>query len=787
MMTVQQVIDSLQKEKDNGVTSRFPCRAIMVKNIKQYVELISRLHEISDIQDVSTAELFSSADVMPRYENLTDSKYKDKWVILTGVSEYLRLFGKSEAINPRFSKLWSNQVDAQSRGRILIPLWGCESQWHDPELHLCDDIRQEDYFISCVDEYAEDSVLNILVLSGDFEQHIASLGAQHGHMCFGLQEWFEYWQSPNINQTKLILLTRRYSKIQPTLSNISIRVISDSLSFVRENLKGGQVLSKENCGEQAITILFEYALNGDSVDTALLSGLNTVSFSGPDLMGQWNGMSEGKRQLMSLWYQLHPDNTYLYHCFQEAASFADLPIHIMHDIFSLRTTHPEWVEEHKKLVVAINGKKDDAYFSELDKMPDYSERLKYLNGKSKAERVYLLRMIGKWMRQDISQVLACEELKYCYPELHAYLDDHSCPFDIGLRDYFARYKSYKLENSLPMDEEVYFAGAEMDSVEMRYSKLSDAIDSNTIILWVDALGAEWIPLLTWSLKNRCIDAKVQDICIAQATLPTETCFNDQWNQMTVSYKKLDKLDKLAHKGIIDDPDYYACIEDQMAFVSGLAAEVSQLLKSHHRVVITGDHGTSRLAARFFHKREGISVPKGVKVCSHGRYCEISKNVSLIDPKLIPIKSDGEVKYQVFRNYDHFTQSGFAAGADDDQAIYGEVHGGATPEEMLIPVIVIDSTKEMPLSAEWDKATVKIMMKKAKATLCFNKPVSMLQAKIESIAAVCVGNSDNTKWTLTFAGAKEGTYSVIIVADGKIVEVQALTIKSALGGGNGDLP
>lgn len=96
-MTISQVIDKLNKEKQEGIPSRFPCRAIMVKNVQQYCELLSELQKIPDIVKVSPAELFSSADVMPQYINLTASQYANQWVILTGVSEYLRLFGKSES------------------------------------------------------------------------------------------------------------------------------------------------------------------------------------------------------------------------------------------------------------------------------------------------------------------------------------------------------------------------------------------------------------------------------------------------------------------------------------------------------------------------------------------------------------------------------------------------------------------------------------------------------------------------------------------------------------------
>lgn len=69
--------------------------------------------------------------------------------------------------------------------------------------------------------------------------------------------------------------------------------------------------------------------------------------------------------------------------------------------------------------------------------------------------------------------------------------------------------------------------------------------------------------------------------------------------------------------------------------------------------------------------------------------------------MIAKDSDGN-QYLIFKNYDHFKQSGFAAGGDDENAQYGELHGGASPEELLVPVVVFDSIHELPLTATWKK-------------------------------------------------------------------------------------
>ena len=182
-MTIADVIANLQEEKQKAVASRFPCRAIMVDNVQQYNTLLSELKKISDIELVSSDILFSSVDVMPRYENLKDIQYRNRWLILPGVSEYLRLFGKSEAETQRFAKLWSYQASADSVGRIIIPLWGCKSQWYDKSLHLCDDLRQNDFFIDCSDFSSSTQKWDVVVLSGEFETYLEKLPELHGYFC----------------------------------------------------------------------------------------------------------------------------------------------------------------------------------------------------------------------------------------------------------------------------------------------------------------------------------------------------------------------------------------------------------------------------------------------------------------------------------------------------------------------------------------------------------------------------------------------------------------------------
>lgn len=788
-MTIKEAISALRKEKRSNLPSRFPCRAIMVSTIEQYRQLLSELKEIGDIRMARADEIFPECDVMPRYSNLSDAASRGEWVILAGVSEYLRLFSRDEAVNRRFSTLWSGQVPASSIGRIIIPMWGCEAQWFDPAINLNGDPRQDDFYYDCTDKSLPEQEMSLLVLSGAFEKLGISSILQKDDRAFffGLREWFEYWEddSPACG-TEFILLTKRFRSITPASGLINIRVLGDILSFLREEMAGGGCLTEDNCSKEMQSILFEYAAKGDSLDVALLAILNLSSFSGVDIMGKWNSLTPSHKRFAKLWLQIHPDASYLCHCFSMADSVDEAPDLISHEIFKSRKENPEWVVEFKSLLSVLETRPDSSYFKAVDMIPEFEDRLDFLLNKGPEFRIHLLQIVGQWMREDKSRVFGCGKLKKTFPELFAYLSHDYDRYQEGIKDYMSRYKAHKLENSLPQDEESYFKGVDPFAFDHRYSLLSKYEDGNTIFLWVDALGVEWLPLLCWGIKKKN-DCRIASVAVAQATLPTETASNEQWKKMGSPFKKLNGLDKLAHKGVVDEPDYYACIKGQMNFVVEISNKVSELLKTHQRVVVTGDHGTSRLAARFFHNREGIDVPPDAVARSHGRYCELQHDVEISMPKAMLAKGDLGEKYIVLGNYDHFTQSGFAAGADDDSPIYGEVHGGSTPEEMLVPVVVVESGAATGYVASWEKPEVKISMKKAKPSIVFNKPVECLSVKIAGRPCSSAAKDEAHKtWMVVAANAKAGTFNVEAIADGHVVDLPTITFLPALGGGNGDL-
>lgn len=174
----------------------------------------------------------------------------------------------------------------------------------------------------------------------------------------------------------------------------------------------------------------------------------------------------------------------------------------------------------------------------------------------------------------------------------------------------------------------------------------------------------------------------------------------------------------------------------------------------------------------------------ITVGSHGRFGVSSKAPGTKMETQI-VRHIGDESYIVFTNYDHYIISGHAAGADDDVPTYGEIHGGATPEELLVPIIVFDSNSIIPLQAEWEKNPVKIQKKKANAVIKFNQSIASLQINIGSIPANVTATDDNKVWKIVFENIKHGKYTVSIIANGKSVQADELIINSAIGNNDGD--
>jgi hypothetical protein len=291
------------------------------------------------------------------------------------------------------------------------------------------------------------------------------------------------------------------------------------------------------------------------------------------------------------------------------------------------------------------------------------------------------------------------------------------------------------------------------------------------------MGVEWLSLLYGQLKKTDPTLSIEKPIIATACLPTETEFNKQWDDFGCPYEKLDKLDLLSHKGIPDDTNYFSCIDTQFEIIQDVVHKAVSLITKYDRIIITADHGSSRLAALAFHEKPGIKAPENVKLGGFGRFCELPEGAAdTVHADDYEYVKSGDKAYFVMKNYEHFTVSGKAVSRDqNNEALFGEIHGGKTPEEYLVPIIVLNkeaNTKSnMNITFTPKTQIVYKIDNIITIKLDFNINIDVLEANIGDINGECKKISDKS-WEIIFKDLEKKIYSMELTVNGNLLETNA---------------
>ena len=216
------------------------------------------------------------------------------------------------------------------------------------------------------------------------------------------------------------------------------------------------------------------------------------------------------------------------------------------------------------------------------------------------------------------------------------------------------------------------------------TQLFDKIDLNGAhTYFLDALGVEYLGYI----QSKCNDYGLSlNIMYGRCELPSLTCFNKDFVEVCQNkccpITDIKDLDEIKHHGE-DNFDFektktpiYLIKELEIIESVLQQIKVSLLNNKYNKAVLVSDHGASRLAV--LHETENIweMETKGVH---SGRCCP--KNEINEKPDFAIEESD----YWILANYDRFKGS---------RKANVEVHGGATLEEVTIPIIEITRKSEI---------------------------------------------------------------------------------------------
>ena len=275
-------------------------------------------------------------------------------------------------------------------------------------------------------------------------------------------------------------------------------------------------------------------------------------------------------------------------------------------------------------------------------------------------------------------------LKRVYPDLFAYLQPYRFRNDL-LDNYFQDYKYQKVINKiLPEFEAIVLEQAEKREynllLEPRSSKIEKLSTKDSLLYFIDAMGVEYLGYIMSVCRELQLNAK---ITVCRCELPSITSRNKEflelWDEKQIVSIK--DIDEIKHHGKFDY-DYYSNSKLPLHLMKEMETIYDTLGKIRNklisggtikRAVMIADHGASRLAV--LHDTENV-WEMGEKGQHSGRCCPKS------DLDVQPSYATDAGDFWALANYDRF-RGGRKANV--------EVHGGATLEEICVPIIELTYT------------------------------------------------------------------------------------------------
>ena len=296
-------------------------------------------------------------------------------------------------------------------------------------------------------------------------------------------------------------------------------------------------------------------------------------------------------------------------------------------------------------------------------------------------------------------------LKTHFPDLFAYMKSFTFTMHQKvperlvplLTKYFDVYKWQKLMNHLTPDFKAQVNTLAEHRVynqfPIRSLALSQMKKENTMMYFVDALGVEYLSYISEKCKTYGLLLSIQ---VVHGELPSITSQNTEFmNPGVINIKDLDALKHESQTYNYKKQKIPLHLVAELKAIDGVLQTIRDglLTKEMKSAIIISDHGATRLAV-LNDEEYGAEFSVGESKGQHsGRCCQVEE-----DPG-IPFAAY-ENGYAVLANYMRFKGS---RKADV------EVHGGATLEETLVPLLQISLKPKDPM-VEFQPALVQLRKK-----------------------------------------------------------------------------
>lgn len=418
-----------------------------------------------------------------------------------------------------------------------------------------------------------------------------------------------------------------------------------------------------------------------------------------------------------LWLSLkvfgEPNNEYLTIILQESENDKDFVAQVILKLASIEFSDSHffrYYNERKQLLDAFD-EAPEQLANYIAKIGRYEKNaIYYLTDHSELERHEIMRLLDAYDYSDaelkeivekISEPLMQYLRRFDFDATNTKLSETDSSFRTTLTEYFEEYKRQKITNHLEAEfvQKVndFAQTRPFNKLQMRSAILKNVPKDGTQLYFLDALGVEYMGFIEAKCESYGL---VEDVSIGHCALPSITKINKEFQMQFPVEQQVDikALDDLKHHSQL----YQYTTEKLPVHLFAELHEIDNVLKmirtnllqdTIERAVIVSDHGASRMAVLYGKERDAAFV-MDEKGEHSGRCCPVD-----YDPE-IP-EATYENGYSVLANYERFKGS---------RKANVEVHGGASLEETIVPVIVL-TRKPKDVQFSFTETVVKLSAKK----------------------------------------------------------------------------
>ncbi len=718
MLTNMATFEALKQSllDDQQRAHRFATRFILVRAVRDWQQLLVFLKERGADNIMYASRHCPNENAEPLcYKLLQDIENANGHTLVLPLGELLRLSATRqhyENLLLRLAAIENNLESAdESKGRrIYVPLFCMDAVFHEVMAigqNLAWKVPDQAAEAWVLDNESDAPCL-LRVIDGKMRAPSQTVDA----ICF--QEYLVAWEQSFLRDATLktpYIASFRSSN----MGCFDVQVYTSSYEILTQKYWELKEFTRAALEDAVWDALLDRLPVSDTLADALRHMLHLEAFHSMDILRGWQGVGYIERGILWLLLKLlsgqdRIGNPYLSEVMRLSKKPGDFLRHAEIALFDMAASpETELLEQRtarKEVLDKLNVTElSQETWVQWEGLPQEVQQnmLSYHTRREKCEGIKLL-----FQKQHFTfeQVRQREDIRKLFPQLVAYAAPMQGENE-WITSYFAQYRLDKLRNQISpeLEQMIHEWPEKRFEQKPRTDCLINAKDDAAAIHYWDCVSAEWQPMLKARIEEADPTLEAAGVLV-RAVWPTVTSINRQNDQMQVMHFDEKPMDEIIHSSL-EYPDYLLSEFDEIDKIAACA--VKQMHRSS-RVLLSSDHGSSRMAVLC--RQMTIPTPAGATPKYFGRYADTAT----------PCEGEGWIVANgcmVVTNYHRFSVPG-NCGCEN--------HGGATPEETLVPLLVVQ--KAVLRVVSYQETVRKVKGQPLSWQLTLNKPVTEANAIVE---------------------------------------------------------